>query len=67
MARLTGSQTYAEDAKSKPLTAHTPRAETMKAFLEQLDVRYGGLAAWLSANGFTDADLARLRSRLRQP
>jgi protein tyrosine/serine phosphatase len=67
LARLTGSRTYVDTTKDTPTAVHMPRPETMKAFLEQLDVRYGGLAAWLSANGFTDADLARLRSRLRQP
>jgi protein-tyrosine phosphatase len=67
LARLTGSRTYVDTTKDTPTAVHTPRAETMKAFLEQLDVRYGGLTAWLSANGFTDADLAGLRARLRQP
>ena len=65
LARLIGSQTYAAETKDKPTSAHTPRPETMKAFLEQLDVRYGGLDRWLSGNGFTDEDLALLRSRLR--
>jgi protein tyrosine/serine phosphatase len=66
MARLTGTKTYAEDAKSKPLTAHTPRAETMKAFLEQLEVRYGGLRTWLTDNGFPEQEQARLRAALRE-
>lgn len=67
MARLTGSATYNEDVSSKDLSAHTPRAETMKAFLEQLDVRYGGLAKWLADNGFGPGDQSRLRSFLRDP
>jgi protein tyrosine/serine phosphatase len=67
LARLTGSRTYAEDTRDTPVQAHTPRPETMKAFLEQLDVRYGGLIAWLSASGFTGEDLARLRAGLRLP
>jgi protein tyrosine/serine phosphatase len=66
LARLIGSQTYAGNTKDTPTAAHMPRPETMKAFLEQLDVWYGGLAAWLSANGFTDEDQGRLRSRLRE-
>ncbi|HWG02816.1 MAG TPA: tyrosine-protein phosphatase [Trebonia sp.] len=64
--RLRVSATYAPDAGGKPVSAHTPRAETMKAFLNQLDVRYGGLSAWLTANGFTAGDLGRLRARLRE-
>lgn len=67
LARLTGSATYAANTMGTPMSAHMPRPETMKAFLEQLHVRYGGLAAWLAGNGFTDEDLTRLRSRLREP
>jgi protein tyrosine/serine phosphatase len=67
IARLTGSTTYSEDTKTKPVGAHAPRPETMKAFLEQLEVRYGGLTKWLADNGFTDGDLARLRAFLREP
>ncbi|MET0188848.1 MAG: tyrosine-protein phosphatase [Pseudonocardia sediminis] len=44
---------------------HRPRAEVMRGFLEQLDERYGGPVAWLQANGLTDAELDRLRERLR--
>jgi protein-tyrosine phosphatase len=44
-----------------------PRAGTMQAFLEQLDVRYGGLPQWLAANGFDDAEFSMLRDKLRQP
>lgn len=65
--RLNGSRTYADDAKGKPIGAHAPRPETMKAFLEQLDARYGGLLPWLTANGFAEADLSRLRTFLRTP
>lgn len=67
IARLTGSKTYAEDTSSRPVAAHAPRPETMKAFLEQLDVRYGGLAKWLDDHGFDGEYLARLRASLREP
>jgi protein-tyrosine phosphatase len=66
LTRLIGSRTYAGETKDRPTAVHTPRAETMKAFLEQLEVRYGGLPAWLSGNGFTAEELALLRSRLRE-
>ena len=39
----------------------------MRAFLEQLDARYGGLKPWLASQGFTDDEVAALRARLRQP
>ena len=38
----------------------------MKAFLEQLDARYGGPHAWLAANGFAAEELGPLRAKLRQ-
>jgi protein tyrosine/serine phosphatase len=66
IARLSGTRTYNEGGDGKPVGALAPRAETMKAFLEQLDARYGGLPKWLADNGFGDADLARLRTALRE-
>jgi protein tyrosine/serine phosphatase len=64
--RLSRSRMYAGDVTSRPVKAHAPRAETMKAFLEQLTVRYGGVDAWLTANGFGEAEMAGLRAKLRQ-
>lgn len=64
--RLRRSRTYADDINSKPVQAHLPRAETMKSFLEQLHVRYGGLERWLAGNGFADDELSLLRAKLRQ-
>ena len=65
--RLRRSKTYAQDVSERPVQAHTPRAGTMRAFLRQLDVRYGGLPNWLAANGFDRGEFARLRDKLRQP
>jgi len=64
--RLSRSKMY-ENVTIKPVRAHEARAETMRAFLEQLDARYGGLKPWLSNQGFTDDEVAALRARLRQP
>jgi protein tyrosine/serine phosphatase len=64
--RLSRSRMYAGDITSRPVKAHAPRAETMKGFLEQLTVRYGGIDAWLTANGFGAAEVAALRAKLRQ-
>ena len=41
-------------------------AETMKAFLEQMEVRYGGVRAWLTDHGFGPGEIAQLRAKLRQ-
>jgi protein-tyrosine phosphatase len=65
--RLRQSRTYAQDMSTRPVAAHMPRAETMRAFLEQLDARYGGLPRWLADNGFTDDEYGLLRAKLRQP
>jgi len=65
MARLRGSRLYARDVNSKPAQLQQPRAETMAAFLEQMDARYGGVASWLTDHGLSAADLAALRARLR--
>ena len=65
--RLRRSRTYAKDLSERPVQAHLPRAETMRAFLEQLDVRYGGLPRWLAANGFADDEFSLLRDKLREP
>jgi protein tyrosine/serine phosphatase len=64
--RLGRSKMYAGGVSDVPVRAHTPRTETMKAFLEQLDARYGGLETWLADNGFTAEELSQLRAKLRQ-
>jgi len=64
--RLSRSRTYASDVGSRPVRAHLPREETMKSFLEQLHVRYGGLPRWLAGNGFADDEFGQLSARLRQ-
>jgi protein-tyrosine phosphatase len=65
--RLRQSRTYAKDMSTRPVSAHLPHADTMTAFLEQLDARYGGLPRWLAANGFADDEYSLLRAKLRQP
>ena len=64
LRRLMSSHTYEEDLKKGTIDRHRPRAETMKAFLEQLEERYGGATQWLADHGFGDDDLQRLRAKL---
>lgn len=65
LARLRASPTYAPDLATRPNDAdHTPRAETMARFLEQVDVRYGGVHSWLSGHGFDQAEADLLRAKL---
>jgi protein tyrosine/serine phosphatase len=64
--RLARSRMYAGGVTARPVRAHAPRAETMKAVLEQVDTRYGGVRSWLTANGFSAAEVELLRAKLRQ-
>ena len=64
--RLRRSPTYAADINSKDSRAHQPRAETMAAFLAQVDARHGGVTPWLSKHGFGPGDLSLLQARLRE-
>ena len=63
--RLSRSRMYSDGIASRPVSAHAPRAETMKAFLEQLDARYGGLDTWLAGHGFGPDEVSQLRAKLR--
>jgi protein-tyrosine phosphatase len=67
--RLRGSSTYADDINSRPNAVEDdkPRAQTMVAFLDLLDVRYGGVRPWLSEHGFGPADVGALRAKLVGP
>jgi len=65
MARLRRSRLYARDIDSKPAELHRPRPETMTAFLEQMDARYGGVVSWLTGHGFSAGDVDALRVKLR--
>jgi hypothetical protein len=65
MARLRRSRLYSRDVTSKPADLQRPRPETMAAFLEQMDARYGGVASWLTDHGLSVADLNALRVKLR--
>ena len=66
MDRLRRSRLYARDINSRPADLHRPRPETMTAFLEQMDARYGGVVAWLTDHDFSGDDLSLLRAKLRQ-
>jgi protein-tyrosine phosphatase len=64
--RLARSKMYSNGVTSRPVSAHAPRAETMKAFLELLGTRYGGLDNWLAGHGFGPDEVGQLRAKLRQ-
>lgn len=65
LARLRASPTYAPDLEARPRgDDDRPRAETMAAFLEQVDVRFGGVHSWLSGHGFDGSETEALRAKL---
>jgi protein tyrosine/serine phosphatase len=64
MDRLRASSTYAADIDKMPPDVHKPRAETMVAFLHEVDERFGGVLAWLADHGYGDADVKTLRAEL---
>jgi protein-tyrosine phosphatase len=67
LSRLRRSPTYARDLDGQPAQSHRPRPETMAAFLEQMDSRYGGVAGWLADHGLSPDGLDLLRAKLRRP
>jgi protein-tyrosine phosphatase len=64
--RLRSSRTYADDINSRPNAVEddAPRAQTMVAFLDQLDARYGGAQHWLAEHGFGPGEVEALRAKL---
>jgi protein-tyrosine phosphatase len=62
--RLRASKTYASDIDSTPAAEQAPRPQTMAAFLDALEARFGGAAGWLAGHGFGPADMRRLRAKL---
>jgi protein tyrosine/serine phosphatase len=62
--RLARSPTYRSELEGHDPRAHTPVQGTIERVFELLDERYAGSAAWLSAQGLSNAELERLRLRL---
>ncbi len=60
VARLARSKMYSNGVTSRPVQAHAPRAETMKALLEQIDVPVR------RRDGLADRQRVRRRTRSRQ-
>lgn len=65
LKRLRASDTYRDDLDSRPADDHRPRARYIEQFLKVLDDRFDGPMGWLRGHGWTDADDAALRARLR--
>jgi protein-tyrosine phosphatase len=64
VARLRNTQTYAADLEGRPLSSHYSLPETMHAFLDLAQARFGGLMRWLDAHGWTPGDTRAIREKL---
>lgn len=64
VARLSGSKTYAENLRGRPMSSHHTRPETMEHFLGYLESEHGGVLPYLQTIGWTGADTDRLRAKL---
>lgn len=62
--RLAEVEPYSRSLPTRSLDEQTPRAEAMEAVLTHLDEGYGGTTGWLTAAGWTEADVEALRVRL---
>jgi protein tyrosine/serine phosphatase len=65
LSRLRRSATYARDIDNVPAESHRPRPESMAAFLQQMNARYGGVTRWLTDHGLARDELDLLRAKLR--
>ena len=65
VARLTASPTYAENLRGRPISSHLSRPEAITAFLDHIDQEHGGVDPFLARMGWTEADAASLRAKLR--
>jgi protein tyrosine/serine phosphatase len=65
MARLVSSPTYRSELEGHDPRTHAPVPGTIERVFELVDEVFGGSAAWLSSHGLTNAELERLRRRLR--
>lgn len=63
--RLRTRPAYAANLAGQTLDQQLPRAQTMRALLQTLDSQHGGALSWLAGHGWTAADTAALRGKLR--
>ena len=64
VSRLVSSPTYRSELSGRDPQTLAPVPGTMERFLEIVDERFGGAAAWLTDNGLGDEDLVALRRRV---
>lgn len=65
LERLSRRATYAVQVTDDLVAQQSPRMDTMRMVLGGLQTRYGGLEAWLAAQGWRPDETERLRAKLR--
>ncbi len=65
VSRLLARDTYAANLADRPVTSHYTRPESMRAFLTYAQERFGGVEPMLGQIGWTPADSAQMRRKLR--
>lgn len=65
IAKLATSETYRDNVLSRPASDQTTRPETMELFCDYIDRTYGSVQRMLAGMGWTDADTAAIRAKLR--
>lgn len=63
--RLINRETYRANLTGRPLSSHMTKPETMRAFFAYAESEYGGVEAMLFEMGWTEADTAAMRTKLR--
>jgi protein-tyrosine phosphatase len=67
LERLARQAPYTEMLLDYDLADHTPRSETMTAFLDWLERTHGGAEAWLLGQGLSPEEIAAFRAVMLAP
>ena len=67
VGRLMPREAYGPALAKQKLADQLPQAESIEAILAAVDEGWGGAAGWLRAQGWSEADVERLRRRLTEP
>ena len=64
IARLMPRELYGNALKKQSVADQSPRPETMQTILDTVQSEFGGATGWLTQQGWSTADIERLRARL---
>jgi protein tyrosine/serine phosphatase len=67
VGRLMPREAYGAALAQQKLSDQLPQADSIRAILTAVDEGWGGAPGWLLAQGWSEADVERLRRRLTEP